>query len=90
MKNSKLISRRQFVEYAAGGTLLAFGAGVSTGQAHPPTLSIASSGGNVVITYSGGTLVQASSLSGPWQAVGGSSPAVVPATSPSQFFRLQL
>ena len=55
-----------------------------------PTLSIARSGSNIVLTWQGGTLLQSSTVNGPWTAVSGAtSPDTIPATSGSQFFRVQ-
>jgi hypothetical protein len=55
-----------------------------------PTLSIARSGSNIVLTWQGGTLLQSSSVTGPWAPVNGAtSPDTIPTTSGSQFYRVQ-
>ena len=55
-----------------------------------PTIGITRSGKNVVLTWIGGTLVQSSSVKGPWTPVGGAtSPYTVPATGGAEFYRLQ-
>jgi hypothetical protein len=56
----------------------------------PLNLHIALSGGDVVVTWTNGTLLSSGSLSGPWTPVGGASPpsyTVAPSSSP-QFYRL--
>ena len=56
----------------------------------PPSLRIAQSGSNVVLTWTGGTLYQASSLTGSWTAVAGAtSPWTNAPTAPQMFYRLQ-
>ena len=56
----------------------------------PPSLHIAQSGSSVVLTWTGGTLYQASSLTGSWTAVAGAtSPWTNAPTAPQMFYRLQ-
>jgi hypothetical protein len=54
-----------------------------------PGLSIAKSGANVVLTWGYGTLVESTSVTGPWTPASGTSPKTVSPTG-SQFYRLQL
>ena len=56
------------------------------------TLSIAQSGTNVVISWtgSGGTLQQAPALTGPWTTNSAASPYAVPPTASQQFYRVKL
>ena len=54
-----------------------------------PTLSIAPSGSNLVLTWSaGGTLLQATNLLGPWTTNVNTSPYTVTPTAPQMFFRV--
>lgn len=56
----------------------------------PPSLHIAQSGSNVVLTWTGGTLYQAGSLTGTWTpVVGATSPYTNAPTAPQMFYRLQ-
>jgi hypothetical protein len=56
----------------------------------PPSLHIAQSGSNVVLTWTGGTLYQASSLTGSWTVVtGATSPWTIAPTAPQMLYRLQ-
>jgi len=56
----------------------------------PGTLTIAPSGRNVVVSWSAGTLQEATSLTGPWTPVSGAaSPYTVPATNTSEFYKVQ-
>lgn len=64
------------IEYAMGG-----GA--------KPTLSVGRSGGNVVITYGGGQLQSADSLSGPWQNEAAASPVTVQPNAVRKFYRVR-
>jgi len=62
-----------------------------TAVAGPQKLSITRSGGNIVLTWQAGTLLQATSLTGPWTTnSAAASGYTVPATNTSQFFRLQV
>jgi hypothetical protein len=45
-------------------------------------------GGNVIITWSGGSLSSAPTVFGPWNPVGGTSPLTLPASGSVQFFRV--
>ncbi|MBM3846728.1 MAG: hypothetical protein FJ405_10660 [Verrucomicrobia bacterium] len=51
-----------------------------------PTLSIAGSGASVVITFQG-SLLEASSLNGPWTPVAGNSPLTINNVSGTKFYR---
>lgn len=64
------------IEYAMGG-----GA--------KPTLSLARSGGNVVITYGGGQLQSADSLNGTWQNETAASPVTVTPSAVRKFYRVK-
>lgn len=54
-----------------------------------PTLSIARSGANVVINWTGGVLEQAPTLLGPWTTNSATSPYTVPAAG-TEFYRVKL
>jgi hypothetical protein len=56
----------------------------------PPTLSIACSGANAVLTWNNGTLLSATNVTGPYTPVPGnpSSPYTVTPTGLRQFFRV--
>jgi len=55
----------------------------------PPTLSIVSSGANVIVTYTG-TLLSATTVTGPYTVVTGAvSPYTTSATGAARFFRAQ-
>jgi uncharacterized protein YjdB len=55
----------------------------------PQTITITHSGSNVVLSWQHGTLLQATSVSGPWTTNNAAvSPYTVPATSGNKFFRL--
>ncbi|MBL9128154.1 MAG: hypothetical protein JNL97_10925 [Verrucomicrobiales bacterium] len=64
------------IEYAMGG-----GA--------KPTLSVARSGGNVVITYGGGQLQSSDSLNGTWQNESAASPVTVTPNTARKFYRVR-
>lgn len=53
-------------------------------------LSLASSGGNVVLTWGYGTLVESTNVTGPWTPASGTSPKTVSPTDGSHFYRLRL
>jgi hypothetical protein len=55
-----------------------------------PGLSMVRSGANLVLTWGYGTLVESTSLTGPWTLVSGTSPKTVSPTDASHFYRLQL
>jgi len=70
---------------------------VAAGYAHslaivvqPPTLSIARSGANVVLTWNNGALFSSTNMTGPYTPVTGSpsSPYTVTPTEPGGFFRV--
>ena len=54
-----------------------------------PGLSLAPSGANVVVTWGYGTLVESTSVTGPWTPASGTSPKTV-SPSGTHFYRLQL
>ena len=54
------------------------------------TLTITPSGGNVTLTWPGGKLLEANSVSGPWTTNVATSPLTVPATGAEKFYRVQL
>lgn len=57
----------------------------------PPTLSIAPSGADVVVTWSAGSLLQAPTINGPWTTnTGAVSPYTVPHTNSALFFRARV
>ncbi|MCC6234873.1 MAG: hypothetical protein IT580_19680, partial [Verrucomicrobiales bacterium] len=60
-----------------GKTLFARTIEYAIGGGAKPTLSVGRSSGNAVITYSGGQLQSADSVSGPWQNEAGASPVTV-------------
>lgn len=64
------------IEYAMGGGAT-------------PTLSVARSGGNIVITYGGGQLQSATSLNGTWQNETAPSPVTVQPTGAGKFYRVR-
>ncbi len=45
-------------------------------------------GGNVIVTWSGGSLYSAPTVFGPWNPVAGTSPLTLPASGSVQFFRV--
>ena len=53
-------------------------------------LSYTKSGANVTLTWGYGTLVEATSITGPWTPVSGMSPKTVSPTDANHFYRLQL
>ena len=64
------------IEYAMGG-----GA--------KPTLSVARSGGNVVVTYGGGQLQSSDSVTGAWQNESAPSPVTVTPNATRKFYRVR-
>jgi hypothetical protein len=58
------------------------------GNTFPPSLSIAPSGANIVVTFTG-TLLSSPSVLGPWTLVSTTSPYVTTATGGARFFRAQ-
>jgi len=77
----------------AGKTLVlnavAYALGLTGGQAPPPTLSVARSVQNIVLTYSGGTLQSADDVNGPWADETGTSPLTVQPTAAKKFYRVK-
>ncbi|HLP78238.1 MAG TPA: hypothetical protein VK327_15135 [Candidatus Paceibacterota bacterium] len=55
-----------------------------------PGLSITTSGANPVLKWGYGTLVESTSVTGPWTPVSGTSPKTLSPTDGSHFYRLQL
>jgi len=53
-------------------------------------LNISPSGANEVLTWGYGTLLESTSLTGPWTPVSGNSPKTVSPTGGTHFYRLQL
>jgi hypothetical protein len=53
-----------------------------------PTLSIQKSGSSVQVTYANGTLLQASSLKGPWTTNSTASPVTITPTPPAMFYKV--
>jgi hypothetical protein len=53
----------------------------------PPTLSLQPSGGNLVVTWSAGILLQAPSLTGPWTTNSATSPYTVTPAGGQMFYR---
>ena len=56
----------------------------------PIDLAIKESGTNAVLTYAGGTLLEAPTVRGPWTTNSLPSPASIPASHAAQFFKLQV
>ena len=57
----------------------------------PPTLTIAPSGSDVIVTWSAGSLLEATSATGPWTLNSSvTSPYTIPATNSTMFFKAQL
>ena len=62
--------------------------GVLPTNSAPPILTIQKSGGNVVLTWTSGVLLQAPGLTGPWSINGSAtSPYTVPPTGGQMFYR---
>lgn len=72
-----------------GKTLFLNTVAYAIGAAAKPTLSVVRSGSNAVITYGGGQLQSAESLSGPWQDEAGASPVTVQPSAARKFFRVR-
>ena len=67
-----------------------FGFTTPVESAEPPALSLSSSGGQIQVEFSGGTLESATSVAGPWAAVAGAnSPQQVTPSGPQMFFRVR-
>jgi len=60
------------------------------GNAPPPvTIGFSASRGNMTLTWSQGTLLEATNVYGPWVTNGAASPYTVVPTGPQKFFRVQ-
>jgi uncharacterized protein YjdB len=77
------------------GTYIANPAGALTGEGQidglqltKVMLSIRAAGTNVIVTWSGGTLQSAPTLTSAWSTVAGTSPLTLPATGAARFFRV--
>lgn len=71
----------------ANGGFKTYRVGVAPAKpANPPTVSVARSGANVVVTFEG-SLEAADSIGGPWVALPGSSPLSVPTSAAKRFIR---
>lgn len=55
-----------------------------------PLLTIGPSGGNVVLNWTAGTLLESTNLSGPWTTDSATPPYTNAPTAPQKFYRLQL
>jgi hypothetical protein len=55
-----------------------------------PTVSLSQSGGNLTLTWSSGSLVEATNVLGPWTTNVATSPYTFAPTEPMKFYRLQL
>jgi hypothetical protein len=75
----------------AGRTLLINTVNYAAGSAGgaSPTLAIARSGGNLILTYGGGGLQSASSITGPWTAETGASPLSIQPSGAARFYRVR-
>jgi hypothetical protein len=73
-----------------GGNTEAIFNGLQLQLVQPITLAIKQSRPNVVLTYSGGTLLQGPTVLGPWTTNSAPSPVSIPATNKAQYFELQL
>jgi len=62
--------------------------GTTPGDVAGVTLGGTVTGGNLTLTWSHGTLLQAPTPNGPWQTNTASSPYTVPMNSPQQFYRV--
>jgi hypothetical protein len=56
----------------------------------PVSVGIAPAGGNLVLTWSQGTLLQATNLLGPWTTNTATSPFTVPATNSAEFYKIRV
>lgn len=73
----------------AGLALLLNTVAYAIGGGSKPTLSVARSGDGVIVTYGGGTLESADSVTGPWSGENAASPATFPATAARKFYRVR-
>jgi hypothetical protein len=62
----------------------------SISVAVPVSVGIAASGGNIVLTWAQGTLLQATNLLGPWTTNVAGSPYMVPATNSAEFYKIRV
>jgi hypothetical protein len=75
-----------------GKTLILNTVAYAIGASAPPatpTLSVARSGNDLVITYAGGTLQSAGAVNGPWTDETGASPLTVQPTGTGKFYRVR-
>ncbi len=73
----------------AGKALFLNAVAFALGSAATPTLSVARSGSNLVVTYSGGTLQSVDTLTGVWQNESGASPLMIQPAGATKFFRVK-
>ncbi len=76
-----------------GSTFSAGSGSITVLGAAPPdvTLNVALSAGNMTLTWSQGTLMQATSVNGPWSVVSGAtSPFVIVPSGPAKFYRVKV
>jgi len=60
------------------------------GNAPPPvTINFSVSGGNMTLTWSQGTLLEATNVYGPWVTNGAPSPYSIIPVGPQKFFKVQ-
>jgi len=65
---------------------------IGTGTQPPPaqpSLSVARNGKNLVLTYTGGTLQSADTVTGPWKDETGPSPVTVQPSAAAKFYRVK-
>jgi hypothetical protein len=84
-----LVDEVAIYNYALSASRIAQHYSVAINGATPVTLTIVRSGSNVIITWSSGTLQQASFITGPWTDVVATSPYNTPAIG-QKFFRVKL
>jgi endoglucanase len=60
------------------------------GFTNPPSMTFTHSGGNIQLTWSTGTLLEATNLAGLWTTNLNASPYTVPAAAPRKFYRVQI
>jgi len=82
--NAYIADAAVFTEALSAGEVAA----LYSGQ---PILDITHSGSNIVLTWSSGSLLQASSLLGPWTTNSAAvSPYTAPATNVAEFYKVQV
>jgi hypothetical protein len=72
------------------GSTISSGSGSVTVLGAAVTLLVQPSGSNWQLTWSQGTLLQATNLTGPWITNGAPSPLVITPTGPRMFYRVQV